>query len=457
MDNDQLSTINSPLSISTYDAYKDNGIEWLGEVPAHWEEARIKDVVENLESGVSVNASDMPVEGDNVGVLKTSCVGKGAFLPDQNKSVWLEEITRVCTPVRAGKIIISRMNTPELVGASSYIPKDYPNLFLPDRLWQTVFFANVKLNPKWLSWLIGCSALRFFLSTLATGTSPSMKNLGQEKLLSICFPFPHLSEQTAIAAYLDTKTAQIDRKIELLGQKAERYGKLKQSLINETVTRGLDKSVTMKDSGVEWIGEVPAHWEVKRVKELGNFVLGKMLDNVKSENNFYRSYLKSKNIGWLKVEDSNIEKMYFSLAEMKAYRLKKDDILLSEGGEVGKTAFWNDEIEECYIQNSVHKITIYKNNSPRFFLYQSFLLGSIKYYDSIVSHVSIKHLTKEKLSRVNWVRPPLAEQQAIAAFLDSKTAQLDGIVKSINSQIDKLKELRKTLINDIVTGKIRVA
>ena len=104
-----------------------------------------------------------------------------------------------------------------------------------------------------------------------------------------------------------------------------------------------------KDSGIEWLGEVPAHWEVKRVKEVGNLVLGKMLDNVASENTFYRSYLKSKNIGWLKVEDTNIEKMYFSLAEMKKYRLKKYDILLSEGGEVGKTSFWNDEIEECYI------------------------------------------------------------------------------------------------------------
>jgi len=280
--------------------------------------------------------------------------------------------------------------------------------------------------------------------------------MNQDFVRNLFIPLPSISEQTAIAAHLDKKTAQLDRKIELLGQKATQYGKLKQSLINETVTRGLNKNVGMKDSGVEWLGEVPAHWEVKRVKELGNLVLGKMLDNVKSENTFYRSYLKSKNIGWLKVEDSNIEKMYFSLNEMKSYRLKKDDILLSEGGEVGKTAFWNDEIEECYIQNSVHKITIHQNNSPRFFLYQSFLLGSIKYYDSIVSHVSIKHLTKEKLSRVNWVRPPFAEQQAIATYLDTQTAHIDRIVTTINSQIIKLKELRKALINDIVTGKIKV-
>jgi type I restriction enzyme, S subunit len=278
--------------------------------------------------------------------------------------------------------------------------------------------------------------------------------MGVIEALQITVPTHH--EQTAIAAYLDTKTAQIDRQIDLLSQKATQYGKLKQSLINETVTRGLDKSVPMKDSGVEWIGEVPEHWEVKRVKEVGLVVLGKMLDNAKSENTFLRSYLKSKNIGWLKVEDADIEQMYFSAGDMKSYRLKRGDILLSEGGEVGKSAFWNDEIEECYIQNSVHKITVYKNNCARFFLYQSFLLGSIKYYDSIVSHVSIKHLTKEKLSRVSWVRPPLVEQIAIAAYLDDKTAQIDHIINVIGSQIDKLKDLRKALINDVVTGKIKV-
>ena len=109
-------------SIKRYDAYKDSGIEWLGKVPAHWPNLRLKDVIAQLESGVSVNATNEPVEGDNIGVLKTSCVGKDTFLQNQNKSVWYTEIDRVRVPVRAGRIIISRMNTPQLVGASAYIP-----------------------------------------------------------------------------------------------------------------------------------------------------------------------------------------------------------------------------------------------------------------------------------------------------------------------------------------------
>ncbi|MEA1959987.1 MAG: restriction endonuclease subunit S [Bacillota bacterium] len=206
-----------------------------------------------------------------------------------------------------------------------------------------------------------------------------------------------------------------------------------------------------KYSGVEWFKKMPKDWEVKRVKEIGLVVLGKMLDNMPREYTYYRSYLKSKNIGWLKVNDANIEKMYFSLGEMSTYRLKNGDILLSEGGEVGKTAFWNEEIEECYIQNSVHKITVNKNNYSKYFLYQSFLLGTIKYYDSIVNYVSIKHLTKEKLSRVIWFCPPLPEQKAIADYLDVETAQIDRKIDLLTQKATKYGELKQSRITETVT------
>ena len=182
-----------------------------------------------------------------------------------------------------------------------------------------------------------------------------------------------------------------------------------------------------------------------------------MLDNTPGEGKFYRSYLKSKNIGWLTVDTASVEQMYFTQAEMKSYRLKKGDLLLSEGGEVGKTSYWEEELDECYIQNSVQKVTVSKENHPRYFLYQSFMLGHIKYYDSIVNQVSIKHLTKEKLSRVFWLCPPLDEQQAIVSYLDNKTTQIDQIITTINRQIEKLQKLRKTLINEVVTGQIRVS
>ena len=439
--------------IKRYGAYKDSGVEWLGEVPEDWELKRLKELttIQNSNVDKKSHENELSVKLCNyVDVYKNEFIDSS--LDFMQATADESEIKRF-TIKKSDVLITKDSETCDDIAVPALATQTFEGVVCGYHL------AQFRTKEKML---LGSYLFRLFQSKsygfrfVISAKGITRVGLGQSAIADSLTPVPPLPEQKAIADYLYTKTAHIDRKIDLLSQKATQYGKLKQSLINETVTRGLDKTVAMKDSGVEWIGEVPEHWEVKRVKELGNLVLGKMLDNVKSENTFYRSYLKSKNIGWLKVEDTNIEKMYFSLAEMKNYRLKKDDILLSEGGEVGKTSFWNDEIEECYIQNSVHKITVYKNNSPRFFLYQSFLLGSIKYYDSIVSHVSIKHLTKEKLSRVNWVRPPLAEQKTIADYLDTKIAHIDRIVETITIQIDKLKELRKTLINDVVTGKIKV-
>jgi type I restriction enzyme S subunit len=312
------------------------------------------------------------------------------------------------------------------------------------------------VDEKYFAYLFRTEKAQQIFKKHSRGIMDMRLRLYFDKFGAITVPVPPLHTQQAITAYLDTKTAQIDRKIDLLSQKATQYGQIKQALISEIVTRGLDKTVPLKDSGVEWLGEVPVHWEVRRVKELGNLVLGKMLDNTPGSGKLLKNYLKSKNIGWLTPDVSTVEEMFFSMYEISLYRIKNTDLLFSEGGEVGKTSYWNGELEECYIQNSVHKFSANRRNNSRYFLYLSFAAGHTGYYDSIVNFVSIKHLTKEKLSRVVWLSPPLEEQQAIAAYLDEKTAHIDRIIATIHTQIDKLKELRKTLINDVVTGKIKV-
>lgn len=425
-----------------YESYRASKGEWVDQTPSEWEEKRVKDLFRLVTEKAAVdNDHELLSLYASIGVRPRKELEARGNKASTTDGYWI---------VKKGDIVVNKLLAwMGSVGLSGYDGVTSPAY---DVLRKTSKFVDV----RYFSYLFRTEIAKQIFKRNSRGIMDMRLRLYFDKLGAITVPVPPFATQEAIATYIDTKTGQIDRQIELLGQKVMQFGKLKQSLIAETVTRGLNKSVPMKDSGVEWGGEMPEHWEVKRVKEVGLVVLGKMLDNVKSENTLLRSYLKSKNIGWLKVEGADIEQMYFSAADMKSYRLKNGDILLSEGGEVGKTAFWNDEIEECYIQNSVHKITVYKNNCARFFLYQSFLLGSIKYYDSIVSHVSIKHLTKEKLSRVSWVCPPLVEQVAIAAYLDDKTAKIDRTVTAISSKIEKLKDLRKALINDVVTGKIKV-
>lgn len=206
-----------------------------------------------------------------------------------------------------------------------------------------------------------------------------------------------------------------------------------------------------KESGSEIIKQIPMHWVIAPLKFIGKIILGKMLTPEDKGGYTEKPYLRAKNIGWETVDAEDIKTMWLSAYELGQYRLEQNDLLISEGGEVGRTAIWNSELDECYIQNSVHKVTIHQEHNPRYYLYHSQVFGKTGYYDSIVNRVSIAHLTGEKLKDIRFVVPPLSEQQAVADFLDCKTAQIDALIEKKQRQIDLLQEQRTALINHAVT------
>ncbi|MDX8129567.1 restriction endonuclease subunit S [Methylomonas sp. OY6] len=270
---------------------------------------------------------------------------------------------------------------------------------------------------------------------------------------------PSLEEQNAIANYLDEKTAKIDQQIDLLSQKAKHYGELKQALINETVTRGQDKTVPMKDSGIEWIGEIPAHWDLKRIKDT-TYVKGRIgWQGLRNEDfldsgSYYcvtGTDLKQGEIDWSNCyyvdqerykQDTNIQ-------------LKIDDILITKDGTIGKVAIVKDIPLPATLNSGVFVTRSLKNSYVTKFMY--WVLHSFQFtafIDLTKGGSTIQHLYQNVFNRFIFSYPSLLEQKAIADYLDEKTAQIDAIVETINSQIDNLKALRKTLINDVVTGKI---
>ncbi len=242
-------------------------IRWFGRVPGGWVTYRLKQVTISVTSGVSVNASDAGAEPHQFGVLKTSAVCGGKFFPEENKTVWESEADRLACPVTRNSLIMSRMNTPSLVGESGYVAQDFPTLFLPDRLWKLVFDSETVFTP-YISHVLSSSGARQALSCMATGTSPSMKNLSIEEMGSLPVPLPALDEQKLIAAYLDRETARIDRLIAAKERMLALLEEKRAALISRVVTRGLDPNVPLKPSGQEWLGEIPAHWHVERAKNL---------------------------------------------------------------------------------------------------------------------------------------------------------------------------------------------
>ncbi len=206
-----------------------------------------------------------------------------------------------------------------------------------------------------------------------------------------------------------------------------------------------------KDSGIEWIGEIPSHWALKKLKFFGKITLGKMLTPDDKGGYVLKPYLRAKNIEWYSPNIEEVKEMWFSVKELNQYKLYKNDLLVSEGGEVGRTCIWNDELEECYIQNSVQRVSFNNFESAKYFLNQFVLFGKRGHFDAIVNRISIAHLTKEKLGDVDFVYPPIDEQTAITNYLDQKTTQIDDLIAKKERLIQLLEEERTAIINQAVT------
>ena len=219
---------------------KDSGVEWLGEVPEEWEVVSLGSTLGRLVSGVSVNASNYPAAPGDVGVLKTSCVYGDRFNPSENKEVVPSDIARVACRVRANSLVISRMNTPDLVGACGFVEQSHPGLYLPDRLWQTQVRDAKRCCGRFLWYVVKSSPTKAMMRVLATGTSGSMKNLTQQAFSRIPTPLPPLPEQQAIAAYLDRETARIDTLKTKVQKAIDLLKEYRTALISAAVTGKID-------------------------------------------------------------------------------------------------------------------------------------------------------------------------------------------------------------------------
>ncbi|MBF0178398.1 MAG: restriction endonuclease subunit S [Magnetococcales bacterium] len=228
------------FGLEPHTRFKDSGIDWLGEVPEGWEIIPLKFKFPRLYSGVSVNSENIPVKDGLMGILKTSCVHGNYFHPEENKKVLDDELGRVICPVTENSLIISRMNTPDLVGNCGYVEIDHPTLYLPDRLWIAQFSKHKAMHGKFAWYLVTSHGLSCLNGVLATGTSGSMKNLSQDAFLNIVVALPAEVEQTVIATYLDRETAKLDRLTEKVKTAITRLQEYRTALITAAVTGKID-------------------------------------------------------------------------------------------------------------------------------------------------------------------------------------------------------------------------
>ena len=207
-----------------------------------------------------------------------------------------------------------------------------------------------------------------------------------------------------------------------------------------------------KPSGVEWLGDVPEGWEVTALKRGYAVTLGKMLQpEQRDPTDTLLPYLRAANIQWNGVEASDIKEMWLSPRDRDQLRLIKGDLLISEGGDVGRSCVWQDELEECYFQNSVNRVRARRGNSNLYLYYWMSVIKDKGYVDVLCNKSTIAHFTAEKVAAVPVPFPPLPEQTAIAEFLDRETAKIDGLVAEQRRLMELLQEKRQAVISHAVT------
>lgn len=206
-----------------------------------------------------------------------------------------------------------------------------------------------------------------------------------------------------------------------------------------------------KDSGVEWLGEVPAHWSVTALKRGFEVTLGKMLQPESSNpEDKLLPYLRAGNIQWGGVDTSDIKEMWLSKRDRAQLRLDPGDLLVSEGGDVGRSCLWAAELGDCYFQNSVNRIRARDGNSNRYLCYWMSTIKDKGYIDVLCNKSTIAHFTAEKVEAVPVPFPPVPEQDHISNFLDRETTKIDGLVREQRQLMELLKEKRQAVISQTV-------
>ena len=431
-----------------YRRHKNSEIEWLGEVPEHWNLSRIKSLTETKSGTTPKSDLDEYYENGTYFWVRTTDLNNARLYSSEFKVTDLAIKHHNLPFIKPKSILLAMYGGMGTIGKNSILEVE----ITINQSVCAILPNQKKINSEYLWYYI-----KFFRPHWAMFADSARKdpNINQEVIKRLWIALPPISEQEAIANYLDIKTVQIDRKINLLNQKANLYSELKQSLINETVTCGLDRSVPMKDSSIKWIGEVPNHWKVSRIKEIAD--INKRTLTEKTSNDYEFHYVDIGNITY-GIKNFDSERTIFQNAPSRARRiLKKGDIIISTVRTYLKAIASIDcEVSDVIASTGFAVITPKESFFAKYFSYfltSSFIVDAIC---ALSTGVSYPATNSSAISNLLCLVPPISEQKAIADYLDTKTVQIDRIVQTINSQIEKLKELRKTLINDVVTGKIKV-
>lgn len=428
--------------MATYESYKDSGVKWLGQIPSHWEIKKLR----AFFSEVTEYNSALKVHNQ----LQFKY---GTIVPKPDSEIdeaVLKTISKY-TIVNPGDIIINGLNlnydfisfrvgkvNERGVITSAYI----------------AMRPNENLLPKFYEYLLKAMDAKKVFHGFGTGIrlTLSFKEL-KHKLL----PFVPLNEQEAIVAYLDKVMGEIDRAIESQQKMIDALIERKQIIITRAVTRGLNPNTPLRNSGIDWIGQIPEHWKLTQLKRLATLILGKMLDTKGGSPTKWSKYICAKDVHFDGIDTSDLKSMYFSEKEKKLYKVFNGDVLIVEGGAgAGGCAIADKINEDIYIQNSIIIIRPNKNLNNGYIAYLMQSLVKRGFIEYACNKATIPHFTKEKVGSVLIAVPSVEEQKDIVLHINNQIEPIDNFIKQCERMISLLQERKQIIINEVVTGKKKV-
>ncbi len=425
-----------------YDKYKDSGIAWIGEIPEHWEVCSIKQIMKNKSIKGFPNETVLSLYRDFGIIPKDS--------RDDNHNVTSEDTSNYKL-VENGDFVINKMKAWQ----GSMAISDFKGIISPAYYICKIF--SPKVVRKYIHYLLRDESYKAEYMRLSTGMRIGQWDLNIDDFLQINTILPLLSEQQSIATYLNQKCGEIDELITLQEEMITKLQSYKQSVITEAVTKGLDKNVPLKDSGIEWIGEIPEHWICTVFKKFLSEPMQYGANEPAEECNYndprYIRITDIKDDGTLR--DDTFKSL--PLEKAKEYMLTKGDLLFARSGAtVGKTFLYKEDYAACFAGYLI-KARCNKNELlPNFVFYYTLSNVYQNWKNSIFIQSTIQNIGADKYSVMPIIIPPLSEQQSIANYLDQKCSEIDELISIKQQKIEKLKDYKKSLIFECVTGKRKV-
>lgn len=430
-----------------YDKYKDSGIAWIGEIPEHWDKNKIIRLFSIIGSGTTPKSSKEDNYIGSVNWIQSGDIN-GGYIENCKNTISDTAIKEY----PALKIYKSPFIIVAMYGAS------VGNISISNIdgcVNQACCVMNeTKQNFKYLFYAMN-SVKRYLIYKAEGGGQP---NISQDKIKNTWMPIPSINEQQSIATYLDQKCGEIDELITLQEEMITKLQSYKQSVITEAVTKGLDKNVPLKDSGIEWIGNIPEHWICTVFKKFLSEPMQYGANEPAEECNYndprYIRITDIKDDGTLR--DDTFKSL--PLEKAKEYMLTKGDLLFARSGAtVGKTFLYKEDYAACFAGYLI-KARCNKNELlPNFVFYYTLSNVYQNWKNSIFIQSTIQNIGADKYSVMPIIVPPLAEQQSIADYLDQKCSEIDELISIKQQKIEKLKDYKKSLIFECVTGKRKVS